>query len=66
MLLGPQGVPQHQGEEDEEAEEMSPDIDCLVVNLENAPKTFLVLESLSVAPEDGDFLVVIRHFLNFQ
>ena len=66
VLLIPQSIPQHQGEKYEETKEMSPDIDCFVVNLEDAPETIFVLESLSVAPGDRDFLVVIRNFLNLQ
>ena len=66
VLLAPKRVPDHQQEEDEKADEMSPDVDCLVVKPEDAPETILVLESLSVAPEDGDFLVVVRNLLNLE
>ena len=66
VLLRPDQVLHHQHEEDEEAEEVGPDVDSLVVEPEDAAETVLVVQPLAVAGDDGDLLVLLRHLLHRQ
>ena len=66
VVLRPDQVLHHQHEEDEEAEKVGPDVDCLVVEAEDAAEAILVLQPLAVAGDDGDLLVLLRHLLHRQ
>ena len=66
MLLAPANVLDHQAEEEHEAKKMSPNVDSLIVELEDALYAVLVLQPLSVACYDGYFFVVVRNLLYIQ
>ena len=66
MILLPQHILQHQEEEDEEPQQMSPDVDSLVVKFEDALDTVLILQSLPVSRVDGYLFVVVRDLLDAE
>jgi len=63
VVLMPEAVVEEQPEEEKKAEQVSPDINSLIVYLEDASQTGCIAKGLSVATCDSNLSVVSRGFL---
>ena len=64
MVLMVENVVNHQEEEEEEPEKMSPDVDSLIVEPQNTPDTAEIIQGLPVPSGDSFFLCIVRNLSN--
>ena len=66
MILLPHRVLQHQDEENQKPQQMSPNVDSLVMKFEDALDAVLILQPLPVSRVDGYLFMVVGDLLDTE